>query len=59
MAPLSPCISICDLDEIRGWCKGCYRTLEEITDWPELSEKEKNDLLLILEERERIFPKNG
>ncbi|NNM61788.1 MAG: DUF1289 domain-containing protein, partial [Steroidobacteraceae bacterium] len=31
-APLSPCISICALDE-HGYCRGCYRTLKEIANW--------------------------
>ena len=30
---LSPCISVCDMDEKSGYCKGCFRTLEEIECW--------------------------
>ncbi|GGC86653.1 DUF1289 domain-containing protein [Undibacterium terreum] len=29
----SPCIGICKMDNIAGWCEGCYRTIEEITHW--------------------------
>ena len=29
----SPCINICILDEERGLCRGCLRTLDEIGDW--------------------------
>ncbi len=29
----SPCIGICQLDPVHGWCKGCYRTIDEIADW--------------------------
>ena len=29
----SPCISVCVMDPIRGYCVGCYRTLDEIADW--------------------------
>jgi len=31
-APQSPCISVCNIGP-RGWCSGCYRTLEEIAGW--------------------------
>jgi predicted Fe-S protein YdhL (DUF1289 family) len=30
--PLSPCLSICTLDE-DNQCMGCLRTLEEIKNW--------------------------
>ena len=30
--PLSPCISVCLLDE-QDVCQGCYRSAEEIADW--------------------------
>jgi predicted Fe-S protein YdhL (DUF1289 family) len=29
----SPCISLCRMDQERGWCAGCLRTLEELLDW--------------------------
>lgn len=37
----SPCVSICELDEARGRCKGCYRTLQELAGWGALSDAEK------------------
>lgn len=33
----SPCVSICVIDEPTGLCAGCYRTLEEIAAWIDLS----------------------
>ena len=33
----SPCISICVIDEPSKLCAGCYRTLEEIAAWIDLS----------------------
>ena len=30
--PMSPCINICSLDE-QGYCRGCYRSREEIAAW--------------------------
>ncbi len=29
----SPCVSICEMDEMRGMCRGCARTLDEIANW--------------------------
>lgn len=47
----SPCISICRIDQTTGWCEGCKRTLEEIADWPMLSNREKRAILERLDER--------
>jgi predicted Fe-S protein YdhL (DUF1289 family) len=49
--PPSPCISVCRIEPASGWCQGCWRTLEEIADWPMLSVREKDTLLLRLAER--------
>jgi len=37
----SPCDKTCAIDEQRGWCRGCWRTLEEIARWTEYSNVEK------------------
>ena len=37
----SPCVSVCQMDETTGWCKGCWRTLDEIAHWSVLDESEK------------------
>jgi len=34
--PVSPCIQVCELDA-RGYCRGCYRTMQEIAGWTRLS----------------------
>jgi predicted Fe-S protein YdhL (DUF1289 family) len=49
--PPSPCIGVCRIDQVTGWCRGCWRTLEEIADWPLLSVRDKDLLLLRLEGR--------
>jgi predicted Fe-S protein YdhL (DUF1289 family) len=49
--PPSPCIGVCRIDEATGWCQGCLRTLDEIADWPLLSVREKDTLLVRLAER--------
>jgi predicted Fe-S protein YdhL (DUF1289 family) len=49
--PPSPCTGICRIDPATGWCEGCARTLTEIADWPMLTVREKDALLLRLAER--------
>jgi predicted Fe-S protein YdhL (DUF1289 family) len=49
--PPSPCIGTCRIEPATGWCNGCLRTLDEIADWPILSVREKDALLLRLKER--------
>ena len=37
----SPCKNVCELDSNTGMCLGCNRTIEEIINWTQISEKEK------------------
>lgn len=47
----SPCISVCTIDEDSGLCRGCYRTLEEVSGWPKFSDETKEEVLKRLDER--------
>ncbi len=38
--PASPCLNICTLDE-RGVCRGCYRTLDEIAGWLQMTPRDQ------------------
>lgn len=29
----SPCINICEIDDVTGLCAGCSRTIDEISRW--------------------------
>jgi predicted Fe-S protein YdhL (DUF1289 family) len=29
----SPCVDVCTLDDATGWCRGCGRTIMEISNW--------------------------
>ena len=42
----TPCIGVCTLDD-RGFCMGCRRTVDEISDWLDMS---PDDRLAVLEE---------
>ena len=41
----SPCVKICIVDETREMCRGCYRTLDEISRWTAYTRVEKIALL--------------
>lgn len=49
----SPCIKVCVMDDARGLCRGCLRTLNEIAAWSSMSAREKRDVLARLELRRR------
>jgi hypothetical protein len=48
--PMSPCVSICTLDE-RGFCRGCFRSLAEISNWLRMSSEQRWAVLGELEQR--------
>lgn len=49
----SPCRNVCQIDPHSGYCIGCLRTIDEISDWLEMSNEEKRDLLRELEARSK------
>jgi uncharacterized protein len=44
----SPCTSVCTIDAETRLCAGCYRTLDEIAGWIDLSAEQKRALLATL-----------
>ena len=49
----SPCVKVCALDPDSGLCRGCFRTLQEIADWLEMTAEEKRATLARAAERSR------
>jgi predicted Fe-S protein YdhL (DUF1289 family) len=49
----SPCVGVCSMDETTGFCLGCYRTLEEIQGWWDLSNAEKKTVIEATAKREQ------
>jgi predicted Fe-S protein YdhL (DUF1289 family) len=47
----SPCVEICQLDPVSGMCLGCFRTMDEIATWIELTDIEKQSVLLNAQKR--------
>ena len=48
----SPCISVCLLNE-NDMCTGCYRNVEEIAGWHNLSNDKRREILLNAEQRRK------
>jgi predicted Fe-S protein YdhL (DUF1289 family) len=48
----SPCIGVCSMDDSTGFCLGCYRTLDEIQQWWDLGNVQKQTVLALAQERE-------
>ena len=47
----SPCVSVCRMDAITGWCEGCRRTLDEIAAWGRMDEAGKQAVWALIEWR--------
>jgi uncharacterized protein len=52
---VSPCVKVCALDPQSGLCRGCFRTLQEIADWLEMTSEEKRATLERAAQRGRSF----
>lgn len=51
MAISTPCIKICVIDRVTGYCIGCGRTGMEIASWSTLQEPERQATMALLGER--------
>ncbi len=47
----SPCIAVCTLDEATGHCQGCFRSIDEIREWPIMTAAQKTETLARIAER--------
>ncbi len=47
----SPCVGICKMDEVLGWCRGCGRTQEEIAEWPSAGDARRQAIWDLLSPR--------
>ena len=51
--PPSPCIAVCVLDPVTGYCRGCFRTIAEISSWVLLRADDKRRVLAALDQRKQ------
>lgn len=47
----SPCISVCRMSSLTGWCEGCFRTRDEIAGWSQSSDGGKRTVWRLIEQR--------
>ncbi len=40
----SPCNSVCAIDSMTGFCKGCFRSMNEIVAWGQMDNSSKRDV---------------
>lgn len=48
----SPCIGVCAMNETTGLCEGCYRSIEEIREWWDMTADERNSVMNQLDQRQ-------
>jgi predicted Fe-S protein YdhL (DUF1289 family) len=51
----SPCINLCQLDRDGRFCRGCYRSLDEIAAWSRVSNAEKRVIVASAARRREEF----
>lgn len=51
----SPCIHVCVIDPLSGFCEGCGRSLAEIGRWAAMSDDEQRKVLKLLAPRLRAL----
>lgn len=58
MSIKSPCVLMCSIEEATGYCHGCGRTIDEISNWLTMSDENRETLMTVelpkrMEGRER------
>lgn len=55
----SPCVNVCRIDRVSGWCEGCARTIAEITRWGKTDDSDRQAILDQLPERLGLLRARG
>jgi uncharacterized protein len=50
---VTPCVLVCMINPLTGFCYGCHRTEEEIERWRSYSDAERAALMVELRAREK------
>jgi predicted Fe-S protein YdhL (DUF1289 family) len=48
---VSPCIGVCAINYSNGFCQGCYRTVEEIREWWNMTDQDREKVMGTLDQR--------
>jgi predicted Fe-S protein YdhL (DUF1289 family) len=54
----SPCIRECVIEQATGYCRGCYRTLDEISYWMRYTPDERQRVMQSLSRRRAVVDHN-
>ncbi len=52
----SPCVGVCRMNGATGWCEGCLRTIDEISLWSQLIDRDKLTVWKALPQRSNKLP---
>ena len=47
----SPCVDKCEMNTFTGLCKGCFRTIDENTNWSNFTDNQKNNIIKLIKKR--------
>lgn len=50
----SPCVEVCRMDPAKDVCAGCWRTLDEISRWRDMSDPERTSVIEAIAQRKRV-----
>ena len=56
---ISPCVNVCHISRENGFCKGCFRTRDEISRWRDLDYCEQKKIIAELKKRCRKLRVSG
>jgi predicted Fe-S protein YdhL (DUF1289 family) len=48
---VSPCIGVCTMNDSTGFCQGCYRTVDEIREWWNMTDQAREKVMGVLDQR--------
>ncbi len=55
----TPCVEICEIDRQSGLCRGCGRTIDEISNWASMTSDERRRIMGELAARKSILEELG
>jgi predicted Fe-S protein YdhL (DUF1289 family) len=53
----TPCVDICEIDRDSGLCRGCGRTIAEISGWGSMSAEDRRRIMRELASRKAALAK--
>lgn len=55
---VTPCRGVCKIDNETALCRGCGRTLEEISNWQGMTQQQRQNIMNVLEARHGPHTRN-